>query len=522
VALRTREALPAQSRAGHLAALLPMLAVAVVLLTAATDFFPDTTLIGVITPLRLVTAGGVVALVCTGARLSTLRTRIDIPIGVLVLVSAAGTILHGWPGAPLRQLLVDVAVFYLVVGLRRTRPESRTTLSMLALVSVSIAGTVAFAQISDQTPTGFCGGGFLGDVTCSQGAMIRAEGTFSNPNELAAFLLLLAPTAVLARTVVTDRLTQIVLVGLAVIGAGAVLTTFSRGAYAGMVVGLGAAVAARTLLRRLSRLQLTLLVTAGTLALAGSAMLIAILSRHDESLGLRGRAWTAAMRAALKHPLLGVGLGRAGSVISSSTGAQFAHAHNMWLNWLVETGVLGLLAITAITVIAVVSAARLASQGSATGAAELAGLTGFLLMSLLDDPANSSRIAVAMWLMTGLVMAEMPAGWRHAAAPVSAESLADAPAAAEKVSEKVSAVREPEPEAAVVTQPMPAVAGPPTTSGKHRRPPPDSLGETLPTPAVPPRTRAPAAKRPMIPGRPAPGRARTPAQRNNRRYPPPR
>lgn len=521
-----------QPRVASVARLVAMLAVAVVMLTAATDFFPDSTLVGVVTPLRLVIACGLIALPFTGARWTTLRTRIDIPIGILVVVAAAGTLLGGRPGAPLRELLVEVAVFYLVVGLRRTRPESRAAVSILALVSVAIAATVAFSQVNNQTPTGFCGGGFLGDVTCGNGAMIRAEGTFSNPNELAAFLLLLAPTAILARNMVRDRLAQTVLVGLAICGGAAVLVTFSRGAYAGIVAGVAAAMAARTLFRKLGRVQLTLIVTAATLATAGSAMVVAVLSRHDQSLGLRGTAWTAALRIAAAHPLLGVGLGRAGSVITALTGVDFAHAHNMWLNWLVETGVPGLVAITAITVIAVVSAARLASQGSAAGACELAGLTGFLLMSLLDDPANSSRIAVAMWLLIGLVMAETPARWR-----VRAEEEPSLDPGPDFMAESMRVERDDRPKPDGVTEPLPAVAVP--SPRRSRRPAqPASPGTpapgtppapaTLPPPAAAPLPvaplRSPAPRPPVVPGRPTPGRPRVPPRRNDsaNRYPPQR
>jgi hypothetical protein len=35
------------------------------------------------------------------------------------------------------------------------------------------AGSVALAQVVNRTPTGFCGGGLLGDVECGPGALIR-------------------------------------------------------------------------------------------------------------------------------------------------------------------------------------------------------------------------------------------------------------------------------------------------------------------------------------------------------------
>lgn len=491
-------------RARAFASLLPVLAVAVIVLTAATDFFPDTAifpnvpLLGVISPLRLVIAAGLIALFASGARLGTFRTRIDIAVGVLLVVATAGILLRHWPSSPLRELVVEIAACYLAVGVRRRHSESWTAVSVLALVAVAAAGAVAVAQVSNQTPTGFCGGGFLGNVACGHGAVIRAEGTFDNPNELAAFLLLLAPVATCAITVVTERLTRAVLIGLAVLGWAAVLTTFSRGAYVAMVVAVVLIAGARRWLPQLTRTQLTVLITGGAVVLAASGGVLAILSRHDASMSARGLAWTAAVRLALRHPVLGVGLGRAGTAISANVGEQFAHAHNLWLNWLVETGVPGLLAITAITVIGLVSAARRAALGSMMSAAQLAGLTGLLLMCLADDPANLSRIAMAMWLMLGWIMAETPARWRDAEKPLSTP-------ARRAVEDSLVGAGPVETDVAELTSPMaavPATASRGTRVDRTRKPrQPDPLGETQPIPRYPERAApvtAPMPKQPKV------------------------
>ncbi|WP_236796119.1 O-antigen ligase [Amycolatopsis sp. GM8] len=412
--LTTRLSAPAQAAARALGVYLPVAAVAVAVLESATDVFPDNGLISVITPLRLVIGAALIALVATGARASAFVTRIDVPIAVLLLVALAGTVLGHRSGAPFRELCTEVALFYLVVGFFRSRPEPSAPMSMLALVAVTIAGTVALAQISNQTPTGFCAGGLLGEGVCGHGdSAVRAIGTFANPNVLAAFLLLLAPLAALAPRLATERTTRLLLTGLAVVGFGAVLTTFSRAAYVAAFAGLLVIVVVRWILPRLNRNQIWLVVTGGAGALVALTVGLIALSRGGGSLYGRGSAWGTAIRVTESDPLFGVGLGRAGAVISANTTAgPFAHAHNLWLNWLVETGGAGFLAFTVITVAAVYCAVRLAARGRATGVAALAGLTGFFLMSLLDDPANLSRIAMAMWLVLGVVMAESQPRWR--------------------------------------------------------------------------------------------------------------
>ncbi|MFF0735634.1 O-antigen ligase family protein [Streptomyces chartreusis] len=401
----------------------PLGAVAVVLLDSATDFFPDDPLAGILTPTRLALLLGFIALVVPvrgrpRARLRDFRTRLDLPIGLLVAVSAATTYRGGHPTAPLRALLTVIACHYLVVAVRRTRPESWGAIGLLALTGVAAAATTAFSQVTNETPTGFCRTGLLTDVACDaagDGALIRATGTFSNPNLLAAFLVLLLPFALLATVCVDERTARTAVVVLVVIGYGAVLTTFSRAGYvagaAGLLVLGGAYWPAPRIADRARRRLFAVL---GTLALLGAAGAIWAVSRAGNSLGVRGQAWEAALRLASDNPL-GVGLGRSGAAISAAApgGRTFVHAHNLWLNWLVEAGPLGLLAITGVAVIAVSCAARAAGAKSVIGTVGLAALTGFFLMSMMDHPANLDRIDALLWCALAVVMAETPATWRN-------------------------------------------------------------------------------------------------------------
>ncbi|MFJ8634014.1 O-antigen ligase family protein [Streptomyces sp. NPDC093568] len=401
----------------------PLGAAAVVLLDSATDFFPDDPLAGILTPTRLALLLGLLALVVPvrgrpRARLRDFRTRLDLPVGLLVAAAAMATYRGGHPTAPLRGLLTVVVCYYLVIGVRRTQPESWRALGLLALTGVAAAATSAFSQVTNETPTGFCRTGLLTDVACDaggDGVLIRATGTFSNPNLLAAFLVLLLPFALLAAVCVDERTARTAVVVLVVTGYGALLTTFSRAGYVAGAAGLLVLVGAYWLAPRIAdRTQRRLFTALGTLALLGAAGAIWAVSRAGNSLGVRGQAWEAALRLAADNPL-GVGLGRSGVVISAAAPGDrtFVHAHNMWLNWLVEAGPLGLLAITAVAVVAVSCAARAARAKSVTGTVGLAALTGFFLMSMMDHPANLDRIDALLWYTLALVMAEAPSTWRR-------------------------------------------------------------------------------------------------------------
>ncbi|WP_338146052.1 O-antigen ligase family protein [Streptomyces scabichelini] len=340
------------------------------------------------------------------------------------------TYIGGHPTAPLRGLVTVIACYYLVVGLRRTQPESWRAIALLALVSVSAAGTAAFSQVTNATPTGFCRTGLFTDVSCDAGdaggggVLIRAVGTFANPNLLAAFLVLMLPFVLLAVISVDERTARTSVVLMGIVGYGALLTTFSRGGYVAGAAGLLVFAAAYWPAPRLAnRTQRRLVAGLGVACLAVACLAVATaviwaVSRAGDSLGVRGQAWDAALGVAADNPL-GVGLGRSGAVISAAAPGDrvFVHAHNLWLNWLVETGPLGLLAIVSVTVIAWSTAARAARAKSVIGTVGLASLTGFFLASMVDHPANLDRIALLFWLVLAVVMAEAPARWRHFSDP---------------------------------------------------------------------------------------------------------
>jgi O-antigen ligase len=116
----------------------------------------------------------------------------------------------------------------------------------------------------------------------------------------------------------------------------------------------------------------------------------------------RAAVWAAAVRIAGDHPLLGTGLGTFGGVFPRyrplAIQSAYTHAHQDYLQWLAETGVLGglagalLLAGLAWTAArAVQNPDRGADRMLATGVA--AGLGGLALHGLVDFnghiPANT-------------------------------------------------------------------------------------------------------------------------------------
>ncbi|RSM88494.1 O-antigen ligase domain-containing protein [Kibdelosporangium aridum] len=393
-----------------------LLCVAALVFDAATGLLPTTPYLTVITWQRLVIVAGLVAVLAAGARLPDFRTRLDVPILVLVVAALAVTVRSGG-GAQLRNLVSFIAVYYLVTALLRVTKPAWRTVAMLASGVVTVAGAVAISQISRDVPTGFCRSGLFGDAACEPGTQVRAVGTFANPNLLAAFLLLFLPLSVLAVATIADRMYQICVLGLTLVGYIALLATFSRAAYIAGFAGLMVLTWQRAR-GRFSPATIRLAGWIGAGLLAAVLIGIAVVSKAGRALGVRNEAWSAAVDIALERPF-GVGLGRAGAVVNARIDGteEFVHVHNLWLNWLVETGFVGLLAITAITAGALVTAAGLAKKDVAIGFAGFAALLGFLIMNLMDHPSNLTRISVAFWMILGVAMGSAPARWRATPIP---------------------------------------------------------------------------------------------------------
>ncbi|OLT15763.1 hypothetical protein BJF78_16135 [Pseudonocardia sp. CNS-139] len=391
-----------------------------VLLEATTDLLPDDSIVWVVTPVRLVLIAGLVAATAAGVRPKQWRTPLDLPILGLVLATAVATVVARQPWSPWRGVLTAVAVYYLVIGVRRALPGADRALGLLALVAVAIAATQAARQVAGEIPTGFCRGALDGSEDfCGPDTAIRAIGTFANPNLLAAFLLLLVPIAAAATLALADRASRLLGAAVVVLGYAAVLMTASRGGMMAAVAGTAVFVALRGPGRRV---RIGLLAGAGAAALA---LLVALVT--GASVGVRSDVWGAALRLLVTNPL-GVGPGRAGALLDAAIPGEeaFQHTHNMWLNWAVETGVPGLAAIVALTVMAGLLVRRAARGGEVTAAAVGAGLAGFAVMSLADHPANAIRISLVMWALLALVVVVRPAGARKAgrrrAAPKPAEA----------------------------------------------------------------------------------------------------
>jgi hypothetical protein len=392
-----------ESRRQVVSAGVALLCLAVVLLDAGVDLLPDEPVGWIVTPLRLVVGVGLVAAVVALGSPLRLWTALDSAVSGVVLAAALATVAAAQDWSGWRAVVTVVAVYYLAVAVRRSSFGSPGVIGLLALGGVALAAISAVRQGLAGTATGFCRG--AADATadvCGPDALVRVTGTFSNPNLLAAFLVLLLPLAAVGSAALAERASRLLGTGVVVLGYAAVLLTVSRGGVLGAVAGAGAFV----VLRRPSARRIVA-------ALLGLAVIVAaLLLAASGSVGVRADVWAESLRLIAAHPL-GVGPGRAGPLLAAAVPGeeQFQHAHNLWLNWAVETGYLGLAGILGVTAGAGMIAVYAARRGAGVIAAALgSGLAGFAVVSLADHPANAARISLAMWAVLGLLAGLLGSG----------------------------------------------------------------------------------------------------------------
>ncbi len=282
-----------------------------------------------------------------------------------------------------RALLLPAAGagWLLLVASARPRPER---LARALVLSSTAVAAVALLQLAGADPFALLG-------WTAEGARGRTRifGTLGNPDFVAAFLCATLPLAWAAR----DLLPRWLRAASLLVQAGAILATGSRAP----ILGLGAA---SLWLATAGRTRL-----APALAAALAVPLLALSPARGLDVTLRGRGyvWRVAAPHLGERPLLGSGPGafegrfavwqercwREGRCAGGDRAFQgpFDHAHDDYLETLVDegtAGLLGFLALAGTFLAAVFRRARAEPAGLAAAAA--AGVVALLAVALVDFP----------------------------------------------------------------------------------------------------------------------------------------
>lgn len=179
-------------------------------------------------------------------------------------------------------------------------------------------------------------------------------GSYAHPNSFASYLVLFIPclfgVAWLVRHRGNPYLQRMLILALAVIGAGALYLTHSRGAILGLIaagVVVGVVAGRRWLLANPVYLLVGLLAVVSLgYFLVQSRALTSGLGKNTETAAVRLEYWSATARMLADHPWQGVGAGNFGghypAYMAATSTEKIKDPHNLFLEMWATTGLFGL------------------------------------------------------------------------------------------------------------------------------------------------------------------------------------
>ena len=281
---------------------------------------------------------------------------------------------------------------------RMNSPESQNRLERIGLLMALIAALMGIYQwlygFERLVPLLQGLGGEEHEILAAAIHNKRATGPFVTHGALASFLILFIPVGFVTwktqmgfKKRLFGVVTLILIVGL--------FTTQSVGACFCLTLAVLV-----VLLKRRSNTAWAI-VAAGALGILALILARGIQSWLLAAFGTRLILWKAALALFENHPLLGSGLGTFGEVYQQAglpleTGARFTH--NLFLQVLIETGLMGLLIFLAVLV-DLVRRFKVPTRWEGWGLGT--GVLAFLLFSLLDLPFQMPEVIWVFAVMAG-------------------------------------------------------------------------------------------------------------------------
>ncbi|HEU5319000.1 MAG TPA: O-antigen ligase family protein, partial [Chloroflexota bacterium] len=329
---------------------------------------------------------------------------------LLIAAGLVSTVAADYPRLALRELrtlVVEPALFALAARSALRGPRDGLLLAAWFLVGAAAASTLALVQT------------VRGQGLVAAEGVARAAALYRSPNNLALLLDRALPLAA-AGAILLSRPARWFFVVAAALCAAALFFSFSRGAWlaTGLSLAIIAAPAMRHQFRRHTRLATLAAVLVPT-ALAGAAVLALRVERFRSLFSaagtgfLRVHLWTASVRMALDHALLGVGLDQflyhypRYMLPEAWREPNLSHPHQLVLDFWLRLGLLGLAALLAMCVTFVrqqryhlhTPAARALGRG-ALGAA-----VALVTHGLVDNSYFLIDLAYATWIV--LLLSEL-------------------------------------------------------------------------------------------------------------------
>jgi putative inorganic carbon (HCO3(-)) transporter len=363
----------------------------------------------------LVLSAGAIVLRAIGARHPADRLKLD-PLLIaygLGLVWMLTGFAHARDPAIILKMLVTWAAFG-IVALYVANGTPRQIRQVLWSIVVSAAATSLFAIANGSAQQA------RDSASAVEG---RATGSFTHPNQLAFFLVMALPTALIMAVRPGRTAQRLFAGGSATVIFVALVLTLTRGAF----IGIGVALIVMLTWAPFRRVIATTLILLGVIAavnfntishskeinLVGARIATIGNSEEANQNNERLRIWSTVPQIWSDHPLFGIGLGNFHSYSLqyglSEGGQPFEHAHNITLTVLVEQGPPGLVLFLLTLFFAVraglVALRRRESPTFPLALAVIAGLAGLFVNGLTDYPPGDAPNMALILIEMGVLLA---------------------------------------------------------------------------------------------------------------------
>jgi hypothetical protein len=403
----SRPAEDVRSRPPGVVAFRALIVFTVILVAAPQAFVPG---LGALRPALVAAATATFAYLAgerTGAATFVRRSRERL-LAMALLVWALLTLpLSEWPSGSLKVLLdpylQSLVLFWLVSALLVDEDRLRTFVLTLTWCSVPLAFTAL---------RHFSAGTYMAGAERIEG---YASGLASNPNDLALMLVVILPLTAALVGLSDKPIVRLVLAGVVVLQAAAIVVTFSRSGFIALAIVTGAGLLRLVRNRSvgiLGGIALVVFLAWFVVPQGYIDRLTTIGDINSDSTGSAQARWrdtVAAEGVILDHPLVGSGLGLDYLALNRARGATWKSVHNAYLQCGVDLGVLGLALYTLLVGSSLLTARQVELDAERRDEAGASAIAGGVRIALLAFVCAAFFYPIAyhpyFYLLAGLAVA---------------------------------------------------------------------------------------------------------------------
>lgn len=327
------------------------------------------------------------------------KVNIWIFLFILVYLFSTLTSLSTVENRNIFMLTVSFILFYFVVINEIDSKKKLKGLLYIFIISATIASIYglyqyAFGDLYSQA--------WL-DKNMFEDIKMRVYSTFENPNVFGEYLLLVIPIIIGMLFDEKGIFKKFLLLGMLGINSFALVLTFSRGCWLGILFAI--AILAVVLDRRFILLGILFLVIAPFI-LPESIInrFTSIGNMNDTSTSYRVAIWMGTIAMLKDYWFSGIGLGITSFnkvyPIYAYSGTTAQHSHNLFLQLMVENGIMGLIMFGGImyyfykeTIISICKKKNILLVGI------ISGMFGFLIQSMTDHTWYNYRVVLIFWMI---------------------------------------------------------------------------------------------------------------------------